>query len=180
MPPLTPADAHEFVAISCAVLGVGELADRIRLTFHPRFTARMGDARYDPATTTGRIRLSASLWPKATPEQQAETVGHEACHVVAAFLHGPRQGHGPAWRALMTKCGYPGASRCHTVDAEAIVTRRLARWREIACGCPNRQLISPVAVSRLRSGRTAVCRRLSAPSTRPARRRSVGLPDSRR
>src|SRR5262249_56661547 len=103
---------REHVERACAACNVPELAKRIELRWNARFTARMGDARWFPRKNQGIIRLSMPLWPKASPEERVETVIHEACHVIAECLFGPRQGHGSKWRNLMKRCGYPNATRC--------------------------------------------------------------------
>lgn len=183
-PPVTLAEAREFVALVCAVLEVPELAGKVVVSFNPRFTARMGDALYDAKTGRGRVRLSAPLWPKASRKEQEETVVHEACHVVAGFLYGRGVGHDHRWRALMARCGYSAAGRCHAVDKEAIAARRRARRVPIACGCSSPGAVGPVWVRRLQAGVKATCRvclqpvrlagpnpsTLATPSERPASR----------
>jgi predicted SprT family Zn-dependent metalloprotease len=157
---MTETEVREWIAITCAVCDAPELAGAIDLGWNRRFTARLGDARWSAGR--GEVRLSVPLWPKASRAEQEETVVHEVCHVVAAYRFGPGQGHGPRWRALMARCGYPEARRCHTVDRAAILARRAARRVPALCGCPRGVLLSSVQARRLRRGWRYPCLRCEA------------------
>jgi len=154
---ITRNDAIELVALTCATLDVPDLAKKISVSFNARFTARMGDATYNAKTGTGRVRLSAPLWPKANRDEQIETVIHEACHVVVIFKHGRVSAHGAEWIAMMTKCGYPNPGRCHTVDKENIAARRRQNRFKIQCGCAEGGSVGPVWARRIRQGVKAKC-----------------------
>jgi predicted SprT family Zn-dependent metalloprotease len=156
---VTPAEARELLAITCLLCDVPDLAGLTDLVWNSRFTARMGDARWDARLGRGRIRLSRALWPRASRDEQVETIVHEACHVIAGFLHGPKQGHGPRWQELMRRCGYENPRRCHAVDEEAIRARRLAQRHRAFCGCPEGVLVTSVAVRRMQQGGKYGCRR---------------------
>jgi SprT protein len=158
---MTGTDIREYVELTCATCGVPELAAKILVRWNPRFTARMGDAKWFPAKDRGVIRLSVPLWPKASPEDRIETVVHETCHIIAEFQFGVGQGHGPKWRALMRRCGYENASRCHTVNRDEILARRRQTRQlfKVACGCPNGVMLGRVQFHRLRTGTRYHCRR---------------------
>ncbi len=149
----------ELVEIAGVCCNVPDLASRITICWNDRFSARMGDARWDVKVGAGRIRLSLHLWPKASSQEQDETVIHEACHIIADFKTGRRQGHSREWREMMRHCGYTQAQRCHTVDCEAIHARRLSMRVEARCGCPSPITVSRVVAARIRGGAKAVCLR---------------------
>ena len=156
---MTESEVREWVAIACAVCEVPELAGRIDLAWNRRFTARLGDALWSAGRGRGLVRLSVPLWSKAGRAEQEEAVVHEVCHLVAASRFGPGQGHGPRWRALMARCGYPEARRCHTVDRAAILARRAARRVRALCGCPGGVTLGTVQTRRLRNGWRYPCLR---------------------
>jgi SprT protein len=151
---------RELIDGACRACGVPELLGKIRVVWNGRFISRMGDARWDPVRG-GLIRLSRPLWPKASAEERRETVVHEACHVIADYRYGGKQGHGPRWRKMMARCGYPAAERCHSVDNEAIRRRRERRRVEVLarCGCAEGVILGPVQARRLRGGAVYHCRR---------------------
>jgi predicted SprT family Zn-dependent metalloprotease len=151
------------IEFACRACGVPELSSRIRLVWSGRFIARMGDARWDRRRGTGIVRLSRPLWPKASDEEQRETVIHETCHVIADSNYGRRQGHGPRWRQMMALCGYPRPMRCHNVDHEAIQERRERKRIEVRarCACAEGVLLGPVQARRVRAGVVYCCRKCS-------------------
>jgi predicted SprT family Zn-dependent metalloprotease len=150
---------REYIDIACHVCGVPELAGKIRVVWNGRFSARMGDARWDPARGTGLIRLSRPLWPKASEEERMETVIHEACHVIADYKFGGRQRHGPRWRQMMALCGYRNARRCHAVNRDEILARRQQNRLRAACGCAEGVTVGPLQARRIRAGVVYRCRR---------------------
>jgi SprT protein len=154
---------REQIEAACRACGVPELAGRIRVIWSARFSARMGDARWDKVRGVGLIRLSRPLWPKASAEERRETVIHETCHVIADRRFGGKQGHGLAWQHMMLLCGYPEPKRCHSVDHEAIQQRRERRRVEVRgrCGCVEGVILGPVQARRLRAGEHYHCRRCS-------------------
>ncbi|HKI31744.1 MAG TPA: SprT family zinc-dependent metalloprotease [Gemmataceae bacterium] len=154
---------RELIDAACRTCGVPELSGRIRLTWSGRFTARMGDARWDKVRGAGLIRLSRPLWPKASDEERRETVIHETCHVIADYRFGGKQGHGLAWRQMMALCGYARPKRCHAVDREAILRRRDQRRVEVRgrCGCAEGVILGPMQARRLRAGAEYRCRKCS-------------------
>jgi SprT protein len=157
---MSGTEVREYVEQACAACGVAELAAKIVVRWNSRFTARMGDAKWFPAKDRGVIRLSVPLWPKATPAERIETVIHETCHVIADYRFGPRQAHGPHWRALMRLCGYRNATRCHAVARDEIAARRRQTRMvyKLACGCPDGVALGRVQYRRLRAGVKYHCR----------------------
>jgi SprT protein len=153
---------RDLIEGACRACGVPELCGRIRVTWSGRFVSRMGDARWD-AVRGGLIRLSRPLWPRASPEERRETVVHEACHVIADYRFGGKQGHGPRWRQMMALCGYAAPQRCHSVNREAIQQRRRRKRVEVRarCGCAEGVILGPVQARRLRGGAVYHCRRCS-------------------
>lgn len=116
---------------ACAACDSEHIAPRIQVGWNPRFTSRMGDARWDFAEKRGLIRLSMQLWPVASDEERRETVIHEACHIIADAKTEQRQHHGPVWIEMMQRCGYPAARRCHSVkrDTGGIHRGSVVRFR---------------------------------------------------
>jgi predicted SprT family Zn-dependent metalloprotease len=161
--PMNSLDVQEYIAIACMLCGVEELTNRIRVAWSGRFTARMGDARWDHRLSLGFIRLSSRLWPKASHEEQLEVIAHEASHVIADYKFGGRQMHGTRWQQMMRLCGYQKPRRCHNVNFDEIRARR--RWRRLVatCGCPNGILISPIIARHLQGGAAYACRTCRQP-----------------
>lgn len=156
---MTLEEIRAEVERACRACGVPEMAAKIVVSWNGRFTARMGDARWDRRRGQGLIRLSVPLWPKASREEQRETVIHEVCHVIADAVYHGNMGHGPKWQRMMKLCGYPEARRCHAVDREAIRARRQQQQVLAACGCPDGVQLGPVQARRLRAGVAYHCRR---------------------
>jgi predicted SprT family Zn-dependent metalloprotease len=90
-------------------LGEEHRADRVRAVFNSRLRTAIG--RSDPAR--GRIYLNPRLLDRY-PEELVPTLVHELCHVVA----GVRAGHGPRWKGLMRRLGFP-PDVCHDLDVAA-------------------------------------------------------------
>lgn len=88
----------------------------------PRFETKMGQAHY----ALRLVRFNPNLWPHAPEDEQADTVVHEVCHILAFDVYGrPGAGHSPGFYTLMALCGYPEAQRCHSVQGP----------RNAACDC---------------------------------------------
>jgi len=117
---------RKWIDKACDDNGVPELKHKIDFEFNDRFTRRLGDAVYKPKKKRGRIRLSTSLWQRATEDEQRETVIHEACHVVVGYKHGRVQAHGDEWKRAMRNCGLV-PERTHCVDRKGIA-RKQKRW----------------------------------------------------
>ncbi len=123
--PTIVRDPNILDTVSSVLRTLGHDDLNIRVEWNGRFTRRMGDAQYKAASDTGTIRLSVPLWPRATTEQQRNTIIHEVCHVVndrVAYKKSVETGrrmrasaHGYAWQTLMLRCGLT-PRRCHDVD----------------------------------------------------------------
>lgn len=93
--------------------------------FNPRLRSTLGRADFTHAT----VELNPRLLDRH-PDELVPTLLHELCHLLA----GPRAGHGPRWRELMTRLGLP-ARACHDLDTSAVRSRRRAwAWRCARCG----------------------------------------------
>ncbi|MHC4302812.1 MAG: SprT family zinc-dependent metalloprotease [Planctomycetota bacterium] len=113
--------------------GCPEIFDRITVEWNGRFTRRMGDATYG----TYRIRLSSPLWPRASVDEQENTVAHEVCHIVAVHLYGwGAKGHGADWRGCMVRAGF-NPTRCHNVDRAGLARKNTRTMVRVYCGCPD-------------------------------------------
>jgi predicted SprT family Zn-dependent metalloprotease len=162
---MSTKDVMEHIAIACTLCGADELIGRIRIAWNGRFIARMGDARWDYREGMGLIRLSLPLWTKASHDEQAETITHEACHIIADYKFRGRQMHGPRWQEMMRLCGYQSPRRCHGVNLDEIRNRRLRRRINAACGCPGGILVTPLMARRVQGGAAYVCRACGQPLT---------------
>jgi len=87
----------------------------------------------------------------------AQTLPHEAAHLVARTLYGPGiRPHGEEWRAVMAFFGAP-ARRCHDFDTHQIQGRSL-RLHAYACACGEHRLTS-IRHNRILKGQRYLCRR---------------------
>jgi predicted SprT family Zn-dependent metalloprotease len=102
-------------------LGEERWAPRVRVVFNRRLRTAIG--RSDPAGA--RIYLNPRLLDRY-PRELVPTLVHELCHVVA----GLDAGHGPRWKNLMERLGYPpdtyhaGAARGARQAADRLVASR--------------------------------------------------------
>lgn len=139
-------------------LGYPELNDRVRVEWNPRFSSKMGDARYISMTNC-RIRLSEPLWPRATEAERRHTAIHEACHIVVGheyslnYLSSERpKPHGKEWKEKMIECG-EAPTRCHNVDTNGVKNSR--KKFVYHCDCPGEAKIhrvGPVKHRRIQTG----------------------------
>jgi SprT protein len=114
----------EWIWFACGQNEVEELAQTIIIEWNSRFTRRMADAFYCPATYRARIRLSIPLWPRASEEQRRETIIHEVCHCVVWYKHGLLVlAHGGQWKQAMLRCGLEPV-RCHSIDRTGLARSR--------------------------------------------------------
>lgn len=91
-------------------LGEERWAPRVRVVFNRRLRTAIG--RSDPAGA--RIYLNPRLLDRY-PRELVPTLVHELCHVVA----GLDAGHGPRWKNLMERLGYP-PDTYHDLDVEDV------------------------------------------------------------
>jgi predicted SprT family Zn-dependent metalloprotease len=129
------------------------LENEITLEFSSRMTRSLG--RCDPTRRTIRI---SRLVADAGDELLREVLCHEAAHVAAVELHGPRvRPHGAEWKGLMRLAGLPPRARipidelppafvlqaisrrprwehrCAVCDAVRTAGRPVRNWRCVRC-----------------------------------------------
>jgi SprT protein len=128
-----------------------------------RFDLR-GKAAGQVRTTDGHgclVRYNAHILRRHPDEFLAQTVPHEAAHVVAFNVFGPRvQPHGREWQAIMGMFG-ANPERCHNYDVAGLQTRRLRR-HEYRCKCRTHELTS-IRHNRVRGGQVYLCRYCGSP-----------------
>jgi|GEM_PF-3088735 len=87
----------------CMVWGLSRLAREADIQFTDDLGMALG--RCDPRS--GRIVLNGVLLAPENETLLAETLCHEAAHIVAHLRYGPRIAeHGPEWQEYMTKAGF--------------------------------------------------------------------------
>lgn len=135
-----------------ALWEVPDLGERVEIRFSSRFRTSLG--RCAPAS--GEIRLAAFLL-EGSRELLREVLCHEAAHLaVHERYRRPKRPHGPEWRALMERAGYPPRARlpahllpeaarararsavfwehrCPVCQATRIARRPVRRWRCVTC-----------------------------------------------
>ena len=87
----------------CMVWGLSRLAREADIQFADDLGMALG--RCDPRS--GHIVLNGVLLATGNETLLAETLCHEAAHLVAHLRYGPRIAeHGPEWQEYMTKAGF--------------------------------------------------------------------------
>lgn len=87
----------------CMVWGLSRLAREADIQFADDLGMALG--RCDPRS--GRIVLNGVLLAPENETLLAETLCHEAAHIVAHLRYGPRIAeHGPEWQEYMIKAGF--------------------------------------------------------------------------
>lgn len=77
-----------------------------------------------------RIKLSLQILSLNGQEFCDRTPGHEAAHLIQAYIDGRSDGHGYRWKQVMRLLGQD-ASRCHSMTTMAAVEG----GRHFKCGC---------------------------------------------
>lgn len=142
------------------LVALGEPHLQVNVMLNNRFTARLGDARYDRLRGVGRVRFSLPLWPRASVEERRETIVHEVCHVVQRLRYPMSSAHGHEWKMLMRQAGIARAARCHTVDRTGL-RRRQARVQAV-CACGTHEITQTLA-RRMAQGTRYSCRKCRSP-----------------
>jgi SprT protein len=102
------------------------------------------------------VRYNLVLLLRHPREFLAQTVPHEAAHVVVFALHGPGcKPHGPEWQGIMRLFG-ARPERCHGFEVEDLQTRRLQLY-DYRCQCRAHRL-SSIRHRRAEAGQTYLCR----------------------
>jgi SprT protein len=146
------------------LLGVAASHFRLRIGAPSiRFDLRgktAGQARVFPDRTCV-VRYNAALLSRNPAAFLAQTVPHEAAHVVVFHLHGPRRKpHGGEWQTVMQLFG-AAPERCHSFEVEGLQTRRLRQY-DYHCGCRGHRL-SSIRHNRVQAGQMYLCRHCGQP-----------------
>jgi predicted SprT family Zn-dependent metalloprotease len=88
------------------------------------------------------IVLSPILWPLLRPDEREETIAHEVAHLgdfLFCFNRDDEQerAHGPSWKAMMARAGYPNSTACHIL-APHVVRAAYSNSRNhipVSCSC---------------------------------------------
>lgn len=142
------------VASALNALGHRELVGKVWWMWNGRFTATIADALFPEM----RIRLSMKAWPLMSTSSRRETIDHEVCHLIDAYLIGYMPGpdpHTETWAELMRQLGYSAVS--DSIGVEGF--DRIAACKKVRayCGCEARYI--PVQMAgRIRNGASFKCR----------------------
>jgi SprT protein len=102
------------------------------------------------------VRYNAALLIRHSSAFLAQTVPHEAAHVVVFHVHGPpRRPHGGEWQNVMRLFGAM-PERCHSFEVDGLQTRRLRQY-DYHCGCRAHRL-SSIRHNRVQGGQIYLCR----------------------
>jgi SprT protein len=102
------------------------------------------------------VRYNTELLVRYPSEFLAQTVPHEAAHIVVIHLHGPRhRPHGREWQAAM-RLFDARPERCHHFDVADMPTRRLREY-DYRCTCRAHRL-SSIRHNRIQAGLVYLCR----------------------
>ena len=132
-----------------AAWGLPDLNTRLSVEFSVRMRRSLGTARVRRSS----IRLNQLLKKPENRRLLQETLCHEAAHVAAVLLHGHRvKPHGPQWRQLVAKAGFPART---SIDPKVVVghvpapNRQRKRYRYFCPAC-NRSCYKSVRASHYR------------------------------
>lgn len=119
------ADIHRALEDWCHLWGVEELGPEISVEFSSRMTRSLG--RCYPERKLIRI---AQFVREESDALVQEVLCHEAAHVAAHHLYGSSiRPHGPEWKELMQRAGFPPSVRYNRVALFAPPTRSPKRGR---------------------------------------------------
>lgn len=132
---------EHWIAEACELGEAPELIERIELEWSSRLTVALGKA----SRLTWKVKLARKAWPLISFEERRETVFHEVAHLIALHEGGLKAWcHGPTWRRVMAKIGYPRAEQYHTLT-EQLSTIQRKKVRVIArCRCDSGGEVSGV------------------------------------
>jgi SprT protein len=110
----------------CAVWGLPELAQRVRIDVSARFTSSLGRAYY----RTCCIKLHAQLLEPERATLLREVLAHEAAHLAADMLHGRRiRPHGREWRDTFRAIGFVPRVTVPLAETGIVMPERRTRRR---------------------------------------------------
>ncbi len=150
----TSSEIRNLIRHTCFACGCPELSPKIRYSWNDWFTRRMGDATYDFANGTGRVRFSKPLWGRAPLRERKNTIVHEVCHIITYYKYGKSASpHGAHWKRMMMLAGeFP--ERCHTVNTDGL-TRKQPRI-QVKCGC-SKKSVTKNMFTRMKNGSKYSC-----------------------
>jgi SprT protein len=129
---MTNNEVREWIQFACDCNGCSELAGTVQLCWSNRMTSSMGIAAYNARKDEFTIKLSGPLFARATDEQKRQTVIHEACHIIEAYLgrydgwdgrvRYAKMTHGPGWAKCM-RAADCDAERYHQVNNAGLTKR---------------------------------------------------------
>jgi predicted metal-dependent hydrolase len=100
-------DIHRALRDWCHLWGIEEMAPEISVEFSSRMTRSLGRCYADRKL----IRIAQFVREESDALVQ-EVLCHEAAHIAAHHLYGSSiRPHGPEWKSLMLKAGYPPSVR---------------------------------------------------------------------
>jgi len=155
--------------------GCPQLRSQITVDFNNRFKSRAGDATWKNGSQKGAIRLSSPLWSHMSPEDQRNTIVHEAAHIVQYYqYHEARRSnflahryvpkpkpHGVEWKVLMKQMG-EAPERTHDIDSCALgISKKRQRYQAI-CKCTT-HVFGPIVAKRMKTNKIYYCRLCKEP-----------------
>jgi SprT protein len=142
----TPSELTEQVRTLLGAWGLLERAAAVKADWNPRLRTTAGRAFWNE----NRIELNPNLLQDHAHSVH-EVLVHEAAHLAAFLLHGPRiRPHGREWRQLVRQAGHRPAA-CHRLPLQGLRRRRYLYLR--MCDPCGHRLI----VRALRYGRCHRC-----------------------
>ncbi|MCG6863243.1 MAG: SprT-like domain-containing protein [Chromatiaceae bacterium] len=148
---------RQFLALASRLFGSEPTTPSIRFDLRGKSA---GQVRYTERDGF-LIRYNSLLLERHPQEFLSQTVPHEAAHLVAFSLFGPRvPPHGREWRAVMAAFG-ARPDRCHSFSVEGLQTRRLRRYH-YRCACRTHHLTS-IRHNRILSGQVYLCKQCGQP-----------------
>lgn len=160
---LNKTELIDIVNDACKKCGVPELSSKIHIVFSKRMFRCAGRAKYiihKYELDNILIKLSSRVFGLSSHAQNVNTVYHEVCHVIAAYValnqdsYNEYSPHGPLWQYCMRKCGQI-PTRLHPLMIESKKRQRyLAK-----CECVKPIVVGPTQYKRILSGRKYRCKK---------------------
>jgi len=147
------AEVRDWIDFAGKCCGIHSLNDLIDIKWSNRMTRAKGTACFYRFGKRHVIKLSRPLFARDDYDGNANTVIHEACHIIDGVLNGRMDGHGDRWRGYMVKCGQT-PERCHSVDNTGLAKR----WVYECPGCGHEFNVSTVLRNKIARGSRRVCK----------------------
>ena len=112
-------------------LGLGALADRVKVRWNPRLRSTAGRAHWPEAIIEINPRLVGIHLAEVD-----RTLRHELAHLVALERAGRRRisNHGPEWRLACRQLGIPDEPACHRLPLPRNQVERRFHYECPGCG----------------------------------------------